>query len=84
MPHYKNFAQCVEQLLKEHHLTVSRFGAQIGARSALRRALSNDLSSARRASLCEKPVSYTHLDVYKRQSHRMPQESTGSDTIVVL
>lgn len=31
MPHYKNFAQCVEQLLKEHHLTVSRFGAQIGA-----------------------------------------------------
>ena len=54
MPHYKNFAQCVEQLLKEHHLTVSRFGAQIGARSELRRALSNDLSSARRASLCEK------------------------------
>lgn len=47
MPHYKNFAQCVEQLLKEHHLTVSRFGAQIGARSELRRALSNDLSSVK-------------------------------------
>ena len=54
MPHYKDFAQCVERLLKEHHLTVSKFGAQIGARSELRRALSNDLSSAQRASLCEK------------------------------
>ena len=53
MPHYKNFAQCVGQLLKEHQLTASALGAQIGARSDLRRALHNSLSSARRASLCE-------------------------------
>ena len=33
MPHYKNFAQCVGQLLKEHQLTASALGAQIGARS---------------------------------------------------
>lgn len=50
MPHYKNFAQCVGQLLKEHQLTASALGAQIGARSDLRRALHNSLSSARRAS----------------------------------
>lgn len=54
MPHYKNFAQCVGQLLKEHQLTASALGAQIGARSDLRRALHNSLSSARRASLCER------------------------------
>ena len=48
MPHYKNFAQCVGQLLKKHQLTVSALGAQIGARSELRRALHNSLSSARR------------------------------------
>ena len=54
MPHYKNFAQCLDQLLKEHRLTASALGAQIGARSDLRRALSNDLSSARCASLCER------------------------------
>lgn len=29
MPHYKNFAQCVGQLLKEHQLTASALGAQI-------------------------------------------------------
>lgn len=54
MAHYRNFAQCIEQLLKEHKLTIGVLGAQIGARSDLRRALTNDLSSARRASLCEK------------------------------
>ena len=54
MPHYKNFAQCVGQLLKKHQLTVSALGAQIGARSELRRALHNSLSSARRASLCKR------------------------------
>lgn len=47
MPHYKNFAQCVGQLMKEHQLTASALGAQIGARSDLRRALHNSLSSAR-------------------------------------
>ena len=54
MAHYRNFAQCIEQLLKEHKLTIGVLGAQIGARSDLRRALTNDLSSARRTSLCEK------------------------------
>ena len=56
MAHYRNFAQCIEQLLKEHKWTIGVLGAQIGARSDLRRALTNDLSSARRTSLCEKYV----------------------------
>lgn len=54
MPHYKTFAQCVEQLMKDHQLTATILGAQTGSRTELRRALSNDLSSARRASLCDK------------------------------
>lgn len=29
MPHYKNFAQCVGQLLKEHQLTASALGRKL-------------------------------------------------------
>lgn len=58
MPHYKNFAQCVGQLLKEHQLTASALGAQIGARSDLRRALHNSLSSARAGQVYVKGFAY--------------------------
>lgn len=44
MPHYKTFAQCVEQLMKDHQLTATILGAQTGSRTELRRALSNVLA----------------------------------------
>ena len=50
--------------------TATRSIAWVGAVSCCRRKL--------KALMCPTPVSYTHLDVYKRQYHRCSQTPSGS------